>query len=135
MRVRFSCRSPLLFLLVLMAVVLALPDRARAGGEDLYGDAAGHPPQFVGIARDIKSLKPVPGVFVTAALKDTNYAASTFSDDEGRFRIEGFPEGFNPDAVEFTCTKAGYKPVKTLRRRISPDPKAPIEIECLNERS
>lgn len=120
-----------------VSVLLAMPplDRARAGGEDLYGDAAGHPPQFVGIARDIKSLRPVAGVFVTAILKDTNHQASTFSDEEGRFRIEGFPEGFNSDAVDFTCTKAGYKAVKTLRRKISSDPKAPIEIECLNERS
>lgn len=129
------CRLSLLaLLLIVMTALSASPHRARAGDEDLYGDTAGHPPQFIGIARDIKSLKPLPGVFVLAKLKDTNYHASTFSDEEGRFRIEGFPDGFDPGAVEFTCTKAGYKMVKTLTRKISPDPNTPVEVECLNER-
>lgn len=124
-----------LVVLAIASLLLTAPNGVFAGGDDLFGDGAGHPPQFVGIARDIKTMKPVSGVFVVATLKDSNFRASTFADDEGRFRIEGFPDGFNPEAVEFTCSKTGYKMLKTIRRKISPDPKAPLEIECLTERS
>jgi hypothetical protein len=107
---------------------------AFAGGDDLYGDTEGHLPQFVGIARDVKTFKPIPGMRVIANLKTTRAGMITYSDDEGRFRIEGFVDGFDAGAVDISCTKPGYKPVNVIRRKISADPAAPIEVECLNER-
>lgn len=108
--------------------------RAWAGADDLYGDGQGHPPQFVGIVRDIKSFKPIAGARVFAAVKDGQGAGvTTYSDAEGRFRIEGFSEETNRDTVVVECSKPGFKVVNTIRRRLSADPLAPIEIECLNE--
>lgn len=118
----------------LTGLVLALMCAdARAGGDDLYGESGGHPPQFVGIARDIKSFKPIPQMRITAALKGSGQFFVTQSDAEGRFRIEGFSDDFNPENVQFTCDKPGYKTVNVIRRKISPDPKAPVEVECLNQ--
>ena len=118
------------------AVVLApsVQRPAWAGADDLFGDGQGHPPQFVGIVRDIKSFKPIAGARVFATVKDGQGAGvTTYSDAEGRFRIEGFSEDTNRDTVVVECSKPGFKAVNTIRRKLSPDPLAPIEIECLNE--
>ncbi len=121
-----------LAVLVVLAACLG-GEEARSGGDDLFGDGDGHLPQFVGIARDIKSFKPISGVKVVAMRKTSGQFFTTSTDAEGRFRIEGFPEGFDPDAIEFTCTKDGYKQVNVIRRKISTDPNAPVEIECLSQ--
>jgi hypothetical protein len=105
----------------------------RAGGDDLYGDTEGHLPQFIGIARDIKSFKPMAGVRIVATRKGSGQFFTTSTDAEGRFRIEGFPEGFDPNSIEFTCTKAGYKQVNVIRRKVSSAADAPTEIECLSQ--
>ncbi len=119
---------------VVFAFVALFASPVLAGGDDLYGDTEGHLPQFVGIARDIKTFKPIAGMRVIATLKTTRAGMITYSDDEGRFRIEGFIDGFDADAVEISCAKPGYKPVNVIRRKISGDPAAPVEVECLNER-
>ena len=115
--------------------VMGAGQYAWAGADDLYGDGQGHPPQFVGIVRDIKSFKPITGARIFAAIKgqDAGIGVTTYSDTEGRFRIEGFSEETDRDTVVVECSKPGFKVVNTIRRRISPDPLAPIEIECLNE--
>jgi len=102
---------------------------AWAGGDDLYGDTEGHLPQFIGIARDIKSFKPIDGVRVVATFKSQMLV--TLTDAEGRFRIEGFIDGFDPEAVQIKCEKTGYTPVNVIRRKVSAD--APVEIECLSQ--
>lgn len=123
---------------VLPAVIVALAaclgaEDARSGGDDLFGDGEGHLPQFVGIARDIKTFKPIPNVKVVAARKPSGQFFVTTTDAEGRFRIEGFPEDVDRDSIEFACTKDGYKQVNVIRRKISADPNAPVEIECLSQ--
>ena len=117
---------------VSLACCLGAED-ARSGGDDLYGDTAGHLPQFIGIARDVKSFKPMEGVRVVASRKGSGQFFTTSTDSEGRFRIEGFPEGFDPETIEFTCTKTGYKQVNVIRRKISSDAGAPVEVECLSQ--
>lgn len=112
---------------------IGLHSFAWAGADDLYGDSQGHPPQFIGIVRDIKSFKPIPGARVTAAVAGQGAGVTTYSDGEGRFRIEGFNAETKLDTVQIECTKPGFKVVNTIRRKISNDPQAPIEIECLNE--
>jgi hypothetical protein len=103
---------------------------ALAGGDDLFGEGQGHPPQVIGIARDVTNFRPIAQVRVTAVFKSQTYVTST--DAEGRFRIEGFNE-FDPKLVEISCAKPGYKPVNVIRRQISQDPNTPLEVECLNQ--
>lgn len=129
-------RSALLFavgLVVGLSAILAMPQPAWAGADDLFGDGQGHPPQFIGIVRDIKSFKPIPGALVFAGIAGQGAGVTTYSDAEGRFRIEGFSEETNRDTVEIRCSKPGFKAVNTIRRKISPDPQAPVEIECLQQ--
>lgn len=118
-----------------IGAVWAIAQPAWAGADDLYGDGQGHPPQFIGIVRDIKSFKPIAGARVFAAIKGhaAGVGVTTYSDAEGRFRIEGFADETNRDTVVIECTKPGFKVVNTIRRKLSADPQAPIEIECLNE--
>lgn len=106
---------------------------AWAGADDLFGDNQGHPPQFIGIVRDVKTFKPIPGARVTAAVAGHGAGVTTYSDGEGRFRIEGFNPETKLETVDIQCTKPGFKSVNTIRRKISSDPQAPIEVECLNE--
>ena len=121
-------------LAVCWSAIPAMQQPAWAGADDLFGDGQGHPPQFIGIVRDIKSFKPIVGARVFATVKGGQGAGvTTYSDAEGRFRIEGFAEDTNRDTVVIECTKPGFKVVNTIRRKISPDPQAPIEIECLQE--
>ena len=120
-------------LVVGLSAIPAMQQPAWAGADDLFGDGQGHPPQFIGIVRDIKSFKPIPGALVFAGITGQGAGTTTYSDAEGRFRIEGFSEDTNRDTVVIRCSKPGFKVVNTIRRKISPDPQAPIEIECLNE--
>ena len=84
-----------------------------------------------GISRDIKSFKPIEGVRITATFK--NQTLMTLTDAEGRFRIEGFIDGYDADAVQFKCEKTGYTQINVIRRKISADANAPVEVECLNQ--
>jgi hypothetical protein len=106
---------------------------ALAGADDLFGDNQGHPPQFIGIVRDVKSFKPIPGARVTAGLPGRSGGITTYSDAEGRFRIEGFNEETDRATVQIECSKLGFKPVNVIRRKLSNDPQTPVEVECLNE--
>jgi len=101
---------------------------ALAGGDDLFGDSQGHPPQIIGIARDVSNFKPIAQARVVATLRSQSFI--TMTDAEGRFRIEGFT-AFDPKAVEIACSKSGYTPVNVIRRQISADPNAPLEVECV----
>lgn len=117
---------------ILAASVLCIAAKGVwAGGDDLFGDTEGHLPQFIGISRDIKSFKPIEGVRITASFK--NQSLTTLTDAEGRFRIEGFIDGYDADSVQFKCEKTGYTQVNVIRRKISADANAPVEVECLNQ--
>lgn len=106
---------------------------AWAGADELFGDGQGHPPDFIGVVRDVKNRKPIPGARVTAVIAGHGAGTTTYSDGEGRFRIEGFSDDTNRDTVQIECTKPGYKVVNVIRRKLSPDPAVPVEVECLNE--
>jgi hypothetical protein len=125
--------APILAGVLVAAAGLDSRQAAWAGADDLFGDSQGHPPQFIGIVRDVKSFKPIPGARVTAGIPNHGAGVTTYSDAEGRFRIEGFNEDTKLDTVEIHCSKPGFKVVNTIRRKISSDPQAPIEVECLNE--
>lgn len=89
--------------------------------------------QFIGIARDFKTFKPIDAVEVKATYGDQ--VITTTTDAEGRFRIEGFSgEDYDPNHVTIACAKPGYKAFTVIRRNISPDSKTPGEIDCISQR-
>ena len=116
---------------VIGAVVLSFPILAHAGGvdltdEDINGGADG--PSFFGFVR----LVDGPGIDdakVTAELKGG--ALVTATDILGLYKIPGFGKGVNPDDVDISCSKDGYKQANIVRRpHAANDDKDPIEIDC-----
>ena len=116
---------------VILAIMLAAPIVARAGGvdmtdEDLNGGADG--PSFFGFVR----LVDGPGIDdakVTAELKGG--ALVTATDILGLYKIPGFGKGINPDDVAISCAKDGYKQANVVRRpHAANDDKDPVEVDC-----
>ena len=118
-------------LAVIAAMILSAPVVARAGGaslsdEDISSGADG--PSFFGFVRAVDG----PGLDdakVTAELKGG--ALVTASDILGLYKIPGFGQGVNPDDVNISCAKDGYKQANIVRRpHAAGDMKDPIEIDC-----
>jgi hypothetical protein len=121
-------------LFVLLA--LAAPCAARAGEADFNeSDIAEFGTPYFGEAKDIKGLQPIEGVRFKAQLKSTFRFFLISTDDEGRFRRNGLGTDVNSDDVEVTCEKEGYRTVDLLRRRTSDKRNAPVEVECLMEKT
>lgn len=118
-------------LAVIAAMILSAPVVARAGGaslsdEDISSGADG--PSFFGFVRAVDG----PGIDdakVTAELKGG--ALVTASDILGLYKIPGFGQGVNPDDVNISCAKDGYKQANIVRRpHAAGDMTDPIEIDC-----
>ena len=56
---------------------------------------------------------------------------STYTNDEGSFRIPAFGKDAVVDDVTITCSKQGYRTLDVSRRRLSSAADAPVMIECL----
>ena len=116
---------------VILAIALAAPLVAHAGGvdmtdEDLNGGADG--PSFFGFVRIVDG----PGIYdakVTAELKGG--ALVTATDLLGLYKIPGFGQDVNPDDVQISCAKDGYKQANVMRHpHTAGDMKDPIEVDC-----
>ncbi len=58
---------------------------------------------------------------------------STFTNDEGSFKIPSFGKEAVVDNVIITCAKDGFRTLDISRRRLSSAADAPVVIECLLE--
>ncbi len=121
---------------MLAATALALTlaaNGARAGGSGLdeQDDAADAGTPFFGFVKDIDSRTGIPDAKVTAEIKGGNASLITRADAQGHYRLAGFGKDVNPDTVEITCIADGYKLDRTPRRKLSNDPGAPVEVDCL----
>ena len=115
-----------------LAVGLCAGQAAWAGGSGLdeQDDAdAGTP--FFGFVKNVSLGGTIPDAKVTAEIKGGNASLVTRADAQGHYRITGFGKDVDPNTVEVTCSVAGYKLDKAIRRKLSNDPGAPIEVDCL----
>ena len=117
-------------MLLAFAVLLSWPN-ARAGEVASEQDRF-NGPSFFGEAKEVGSLRPIQNVQVKAELGEQRI--STYTSDEGSFKIPGFGPDIAVDGVAITCAKAGYRTVDLSRRRLSGAADAPVVIECLMER-
>ena len=119
--------------LIALGFACALCGGAWAGGTGLDeqdDEQAGTP--FFGFAKDLDARgRGLPDTKVTAELKGGNASLVTRTDAQGHFRIAGFGKDVDPNQVEITCTREGYKMQRAARRKLSNDPGAPIEVDCL----
>jgi hypothetical protein len=116
------------------ALALALAGSAAwAGGSGLdeQDDAdAGTP--FFGFVKDLDARgKAIPDAKVVAEIKGGNASLVTRADAQGHYRITGFGKDVDPNTVEINCTVAGYRLERAARRKLSNDPGAPVEVDCL----
>jgi len=117
-----------------LIVALALgAGGALAGGSGLdeQDDAdAGTP--FFGFVKDLDARgKGIADAKVTAEIKGSNASLITRADAQGHYRLAGFGKDVNPDNVQISCAVDGYKLDRTPRRKLSNDPGAPVEVDCL----
>jgi hypothetical protein len=119
-------------LAVALSIALA-GSAARAGGSGLDEEQdadAGTP--FFGFVRNLEARgKGLADAKVTAEIKGGNAALITRADAQGHYRLAGFGKDVNPANIEITCTAEGFKLQRTARRKLSNDPNAPIEVDCL----
>ncbi len=118
---------------LMLALALAAGD-AWAGGSGLdeQDDAADAGTPFFGFVKDLDARgKGIADAKVTAEIKGGNASLITRADAQGHYRLAGFGKDVNPDTVEITCSVDGYKLDRTPRRKLSNDPGAPVEVDCL----
>jgi hypothetical protein len=116
-----------------VALALALAGAAWAGGSGLdeQDDAEAGTP-FFGFVKDLDARgRAIPDAKVVAEIKGGNASLVTRADAQGHYRITGFGKDVDPNTVEISCTVAGYRLERAARRKLSNDPGAPVEIDCL----
>ena len=115
-----------------LILTCALSVAAWAGGAGFGEDqdtSAETGPSYFGFIRDTNGAI-VPDAKVTVAVKNHG-SVITRSDALGTYKVPGFGTDVNPQDVEVSCDKQGYKQVRVVRRSsLSTDPKIPIETEC-----
>jgi len=115
-----------------LILTCALSVAAWAGGAGFGEDqdtSAETGPSYFGFIRDTNGAI-VPDAKVTVAVKNHG-SVITRSDALGTYKVPGFGTDVNPQDVEVSCDKQGYKQVRVVRRSSpSTDPKIPIETEC-----
>ena len=114
-----------------MAIALAAPIVAHAGGvdmtdEDLNGGADG--PSFFGFVRLVGGAG-IDDAKVT--VKSSKGGALVTATDLGLDKIPGFGKDVNPDDVQISCAKEGYKQANVMRHpHPAGDMKDPIKVDC-----
>ena len=115
--------------------ILALPlfaVPAFAGEADFEpADIHEHGNPYFGEAKDIKGLNPLENVRIKVQVKGTMRFFIVQTDSEGRFRRNGLGLDVDPEKVEFSCEKDGFRTVEVMHRKMSSAKLSPIEIECL----
>ena len=110
--------------------LLAIP--VLAGEADFEpADIHEHGNPYFGEAKDIKGLSPVENARIKVQVKGTLRFFIVQTDAEGRFRRNGLGLDVDPEKVEYTCEKDGFRTVEVMHRKMSSAKLSPIEIECL----
>ena len=92
-------------------VLLAIP--AFAGEADFEpADIHEHGNPYFGEVKDIKGLNPVENARI-------------------KVQVNGLGPDVDPEKVEFSCEKDGFRTVEVMHRKMSSAKLSPVEIECL----
>jgi hypothetical protein len=116
---------------VCFAVTVFSSSKSCAGEAVSERDELENGPSFFGEAKEVGSLRPMQNVQVSAELGERRM--TTYTNDEGSFKIPGFGRDTVADSITVTCSKQGYRTLDISRRRLSSAADAPVMIECLLE--
>jgi hypothetical protein len=127
--------NPVILRVVLICfAAITLPSSKSLAGEAVSErDELDVGPSFFGEAKEVGSLRPMQSVQVSAELGARRM--STYSNDEGSFKIPSFGRDTVVENVTIACSKEGYRTLDISRRRLSSAADAPVVIECLLERA
>jgi len=115
-----------------LGALLQLSGAVWAGAEmDEVEQAPDSGPPFIGAVRDIDKGIGIKDARVTADIQKGKGTVITQTNTLGRFRFDGFRKEVDPNQIEISCSKDGYRVDKVVRRRPSLEPGAAIEIDCL----
>ncbi len=90
-------------------------------------------PAYFGFVKDTNG-GTLPDAKVTVAVKDRG-GVVTRTDALGAYKVPGFGKEIDPNDVQVSCEKEGYRQTRTLRRALPPpDSKIPVETECTMRR-
>jgi hypothetical protein len=132
MRLHCICARIAVVTGLVAVLTLACFAPANAGGVNLGNDDddnADAGPAFFGFVRDPGGAA-ISDAKVTATVK-AGGALVTRSNVMGVYKIPGMGKGVDPDSVEISCAKDGYKQANVVRRpRAAEEGKDPIEVEC-----
>jgi hypothetical protein len=124
---RASLRFALIVVWTFAVLAPAQAGGANFGDDDVNNGDQG--PYFFGFVRD-ESGSPVPDAKVTATVK-AGGALVTRTNGMGVYKIPGFGKSVDPDGIDISCGKDGYKQDNVLRRPHSAgDTIDPVEVEC-----
>jgi hypothetical protein len=118
-------------ILVCFALAAISSSKSYAGDAVSERDELDNGPSFFGDAKEVGSLRPMQGVQVRAEFGDQRI--STYTKDEGSFKIPSFGKETVVDNVAISCSKGRYRSLDVSRRRLSSAADAPVMIECLLE--
>jgi len=130
MDVKRPIRSACLLAGLVLAAMCGSPG-ARAGGEGFSPDdhSPDEGPAFFGFVKDARGA-PVKDAKVTASYK-TSLTLVTRTNAVGAYKVRGFKKEISPSEIIISCSKEGYRQVRTFRR---PLPKGKeiksVETEC-----
>jgi hypothetical protein len=118
-------------MLACFAIAMVASSIANAGEAVSEKDDLDNGPSFFGEAKEVGTLRPVQNVQVRAEVGEQK--VSTYTNDEGTFKIPGLGKETVADSVVITCAKQGYRTLDMSRRRLSGAADAPVVVECLLE--
>jgi len=101
------------------------------GDDDDAGEDEG--PSYFGFVKDVNG-STIPDTKVTVAVKDRG-GVVTRTDALGAYKVPGFGKEVEPNDVEISCEKQGYRQARILRRNLPPpDSRIPVETDCFMQR-
>jgi hypothetical protein len=118
---------------ILAGAAVGSSSAALAGGGSLDEQDdeqnAGRP--FFGFVKDVDHGSALGDAKVTAEIKNGSASLVTRTDSQGHYRITGFGRDVDPNSVDIACSKDGYRLDRAVKRKLSNDAGAPVEVDCL----
>jgi hypothetical protein len=113
-------------------VLLCVPWGAWAGGTpDEIDDQELPSKALVGFVKDT-SGNAIADARVVASYKSGSTELVTRTDATGHYRIPGFSKDATVDSVVVSCSKDGFRPRDSLKRRSTiTGQSVPIEVDCV----
>ena len=116
-----------------LMLTMSTPVRPGGSGDEGPDDHQDNGPSYFGFVKDANG-KIVPDAKVTAEIKGRG-SVVTRSDKVGIYKLPGFGKEIDPKNVLISCSKDGYRQIRTFRRtQAGKAAVAVVEIECTLER-